>query len=78
MNAHTYMYVYKYTYIYVRVNMYVNTLFSFLKKKKGNIVAMAGGILCHEKCDIYARMAKRKRVIMHVCMLVYMCIHIRG
>ena len=35
MNAHTYMYVYKYTYIYVRVNMYVNTLFSFLQKKRG-------------------------------------------
>ena len=45
------MYVYKYTYIYVCVNMYVNTLFSFLQKKKGT-VATVGGVLCHEQCKI--------------------------
>ena len=30
------------------------------KKKEGNPVATAGGVLCHEKYNFYTQMTKRK------------------
>ena len=60
-----YIYIYKYTYIYIYICIYKWKLYflSFKKetkwflqqkKKKGNTIATARGVLCHEKYNIYS------------------------
>ena len=61
IRIYIYMYIRIITYIYVceYVGKHSSPL-PFKKKGGGGIVAMAGGVLCHEKYNFYTQITKRK------------------